>query len=111
MEFQEIKQKMAEITSDKTKPSKIYPKSRNRNVLHTKLSGKQNYAKQSTLTNDNERRKQKWRPFPVINNYPEKDMLFQVWPGSVTYNGAVQRKKKVAIICDSMVKSINLRAI
>ena len=60
MEFQEIKRKMAEITSDKIKPSEIYPKSRNnRNVLHTKLSGKPNYAKQSTLTNDNERRKQK----------------------------------------------------
>ena len=103
MEFQEIKRKMAEITSDKTKPSEIYPTSRNnRNVLHTKLSGKPNYAKQSTLTNDNERRKQKWRPFPVINNY-------QVSPGSVTYNGAVQRKKKVTIICDSVVKSINLK--
>ena len=35
-------------------------------------------------------------------------MLFQVRPGAATYSEAVQQKKKVAIICESMPKSINL---
>ena len=38
-------------------------------------------------------------------------MLFQVRPGAVTYSEVVQQKKKVAIICDSMPKSINLSKI
>ena len=38
-------------------------------------------------------------------------MLFQVKPGAVTYSEAVQQKKKEAIICDSMPKSINLSEI
>ena len=50
------------------------------------------------------------RPFPVIKKYPERDMLFQVRPGAITCSEAVQQKK-VAIICDSMPKSINLSEI
>ena len=38
-------------------------------------------------------------------------MLFQVRPGADTYSEAVQQKKKVAIICDSMPKSINVSEI
>ena len=38
-------------------------------------------------------------------------MLFQVKPGAVTYSEAVQQKKKVAITCDTMPKSINLSEI
>ena len=110
MEFQEIKQQMAEITSDKNKQQVIHPTLRNNETfLNTKLSRKLSYIKQGTLTKDKERKKRKWRPFPVINKYPERDMLFQVKPGAVTYNEAVQLKKKVAIICDSMPKSITFR--
>ena len=35
-------------------------------------------------------------------------MLFQARPGAVIYREAVQQKKKMAIICDSMPKSVNL---
>ena len=38
-------------------------------------------------------------------------MVFQVKPGAVTYSEAVQQNEKVAIICYSMSKSINLREI
>ena len=96
MEFQEIKQQMAEISSDKTKQPVIHPISRNNG---------------GTLTKDKERKKQKGRLFPVINKYPERDMLFQVRLGAVTYSEAVQQKKKVAIKCGSMPKSINLSGI
>ena len=51
------------------------------------------------------------RPFPVINKHPERNMLFQVRPGADTYSEAVQQKKKVAKICDSMPKSINVSEI
>ena len=106
MEFQEIKQQMAEITSEKNKQSVIHPTSRNNETfLNTKLSRKPSYTK------DKERKKQKGRPFPVINICPERDMFFQVKPGAVTYSETVQQKKKVAIICDSMPKSINLSEI
>ena len=112
MEFQEIKQQMAEITSDKNKQPVIHATSRNKETfLNTKLTRKPGYIKQVTLTKDKERKKQKERPFPVINKYPERDIKFQVRPGAVTYSDAVQQKKKVAIICDTMPKSINVSEI
>ena len=64
MEFQEIKQQMAEITSDKNTQPVIHPTSRNNEIfLNTKLSRKPSYIKQGTLTKDKERKKQKGRPF------------------------------------------------
>ena len=112
MEFQEIKQQMAEIASDKNKQPVIHPTLRNnKTFLNTKITTKPGYIKQRTLTKDKERKKQKGRSFPVINKYPERDMLFQVRPSAVTYSGAVQQKKRVAIICDSMPKSIHLSKI
>ena len=107
MEFQETKQQMAEITSDKNKQPAIHPTSRNKETfLNNKLSRKLSYIRQGTLTKDQERKKEKARPFPVINKYPERDMLFQVEPSAATYNEAVQQKKKVAIICDSIPKTL-----
>ena len=79
--------------------------------LNTKLTRKPGYIKQGSLTKDNERKKQKGWPFAVINKYPERDMLFQIKPGVATYNQAVQQKKKMEKICDSMPKSINLSEI
>ena len=38
-------------------------------------------------------------------------MVFQVKPGAATYSEAVQQNKKVAIICYSKPKSVNLREI
>ena len=108
MEFQEIKQQMAEIASDKNK----HPASRNNGTfLNTKLTRKPGYIKQGTLTKDNETKKQKGRSFAAINKYPERDMLFQIRPGAATYNQAVQQKKKMGKICNSMPKSINLSEI
>ena len=53
MEFQEIKQQMAEITSEKNKQSVIHPTSRNNETfLNTKLSRKPSYTK------DKERKKE-----------------------------------------------------
>ena len=81
---------MAEIISDKSKQPVIHPTSRNdETFLKTKLTRKPGYIKQGTLTKDKERKKQKGRPSPVINKYPERDMLFQVKPGAVTYSEAV----------------------
>ena len=112
MKFQEIKQQMAEITSDKNKQPVIHPLSRNNETsLNTKLTRKPGYIKQGTLTKDNERKKQKGRSFAAINKYPERDMLFQIRPGAATYNQAVQQKKKMEKICNSMPKSINLSEI
>ena len=86
---------MAEITSNKTRQPIIHSKLRNsKTVLNTKLGRKPSYIKQETLTKDRERKKQKGRPFPVINKCPERDMLFQVRLGAVTYSDAVQQKKK-----------------
>ena len=100
---------MAEITSDKYKQSVIQPTSRNNETfLNTKLSGKPSYINQGALTKDKETNKQKRRPFPVVNKYPERDMLFQVKPGAVTYSEVVQQKKNMTIIRDIMPKSINL---
>ena len=60
MEFQETKQQMAEITSDKNKQSAIHPTSRNKETfLNNKLSRKLSYIRQGTLTKDQERKKQK----------------------------------------------------
>ena len=112
MEFQEIKQQMAEITTDKNKQPVIHPTSRNKETfLNTKLIRKPSNIKQGTLTKDKERNKQKRRPFPVVNKYPKRDMQFQVKPGAVTYSEAVQQKKIVATICESMPKLINLSEI
>ena len=112
MEFQEIKQQIGEITSDKNKQSVIHRTSRiNETFLNTKLSRKPSYIKQGTLTKDKERNKQKGRPFLVINKYPERDMLFQVKTSAFTYIEAVQQKKKVSVICESIPKSINSSAI
>ena len=97
---------MAEITSDKTKQLVIYPKSRNNKIFWTSI-----YIKQGTLTKDKERKKEKGRSFSVTNRYPERDMVFPVRPDAVTCNEAVQQKKKVVIISDSMPKSIKLSAI
>ena len=89
MKFQEIKQQMAEIISDKNKPV-IHPLSRNNETsLNTKLTRKPGYIKQGTLTKDKERKKQKGRSFPIISKYPERDMLFQVRPGAATYSEEV----------------------
>ena len=35
-------------------------------------------------------------------------MVFQVGPGPVTCSEAIQQKKKLAMLCDSMPKSIDL---
>ena len=103
---------MTKITSAKTKQLVIHPTSRNNETfLNTKLSRKPSYIKQDTLTKDKERKKQNGLPFSVINKYSERYMLFHVRRGAVTYNEAVQQKKKLEIICDSMLKWINLRAI
>ena len=112
MEFQEIKQQMTEITSDKNKQRVIHPTlTNNETFLDTKLTRKPGYMKQGTLAKDKERKKQKGRPFPLISKYRERDMVFQARPGAVIYREAVQQKKKVAIICDSMPKSVNLNDI
>ena len=112
MVFQEIEQKMAEITTDKNKQPVIHPTSRNKETfLNTKLIRKPSNIKQGALTKDKERKKQKRRSFPVVNKYPERDMLFQVKPGAFAYSQAVQQKKMVAIICESMPKLINLSEI
>ena len=67
MEFQEIKQQMAEITSDKNKQPVIHPLSRNNETsLDTKLTRKPGYIKQGTLTKDKERNKK-----TVISNYKQ----------------------------------------
>ena len=90
MEFKEMKQQMAEIISNKSKQPVIHPTSTNNETfLKTKLTRKPGYIKQGTLTKDKERNKQIGRPYPVINKYPERDMLFQVKPGAVTYSEAV----------------------
>ena len=90
MESQEIKQQMTEITSDKNKQPVIHPLSRNNETsLNTKLTRKPGYIKQGTLTKGKERNKQKGRSFPIINKYPERDMLFQVRPGAATYSEEV----------------------
>ena len=90
MEFQEFKEQMAEITSDKNKQPVIHPTSRNNETfLNTKLSRRPSYIKQSTLTKDKERNKQKGPAFPVINKYPGRDMLFQVKPDVAKYSEAV----------------------
>ena len=53
MEFQEIKRKLAEITSDKTNQWVIHPTSRNnKTFLNAKLSRKPSYIKQGTVTKD-----------------------------------------------------------
>ena len=58
MEFQEIKQQMTEITSDKNKQRVIHPTLRNNETfLYTKLTRKPGYMKQCTLTKDKERNK------------------------------------------------------
>ena len=49
-----------------------------------------NWTKQSTLTKNKERKK--GRPFPVINKYPERDMLFQIGPGTVQRSGGTEEK-------------------
>ena len=86
MKFQEIKQKMAKITSDKTKQPLLHPTSRNNETfLNTKLGRKASYIKQGTLTKEKETSKQKGQSFPVINKYPERGMLFHVRPGALTY--------------------------
>ena len=48
-------------------------------------------------------------PLTVRNKCRERDMPFQIKRGVVTYSEAVQQKKSVAIIWDSMLKLINLR--
>ena len=101
LEFQEIKQQMSKITSDESKQP----------VIHPTLTRKPGYIKQGTLKKDKERKKKKGWPFPVINKYTERDMVFQVKPGAATYSEAVQQNKKVAIICYSKPKSVNLREI
>ena len=59
MKFQEIKQQMAEITSDKNKQPVIHATSRNKETfLNTKLTRKPGYIKPGTLTKDKERKKQ-----------------------------------------------------
>ena len=58
------------------------------------------------MTKHKERKKQKGLPFPTANNYQKRDILFQAGPGPVTYNEAIQQKKTVVIICDSMPKSV-----
>ena len=51
MEFQEIKQQMTEITSDKNKQRVIHPTLRNNETfLDTRLTRKPDYMKQGTLT-------------------------------------------------------------
>ena len=125
---------MIEYISDQNQQPEIHPISRNNEIfLNTKLTRKPGYIKQGTLTKlgyikqgtltkpgyikqgtltkDKERNKEKGRPFPVINKYGERDILFQVRRVAVTYSEAVQQKKKVAIICDSMPKSTNLSKI
>ena len=97
---------MTEITSNKTKQPVIHSKSRKNKIFWTPI-----YIKQGKLTKDIERKKEKGRSFSVINRYPERDMLFLVRPDAVTCNEAVQQKKKVVIISDSMPKSIKLSAI
>lgn len=112
LEFQEIKQQMSKITSDKSKQPVIHPTSRNnKTFLKTTLTRKPGYIKQGTLKKDKERKKKKGWPFPVINKYTERDIVFQVKPGAATYSEAVQQNKKVAIICYSKPKSVNLREI
>ena len=101
MEFQGIKQQIAEISSHKTKPPVRHPTSRNsENFMNTKLSGKPKYTKKSKLTKDKKKKKQKGRPLPVISKYPERHMLFQVRPGAARYSEAIQQKKKIVIIRD-----------
>ena len=61
---------------------------------------------------NNERKKEAIKKEITINEQlSRKDIPFQVRPGPVTYNKAIYQKKIVAIICDSMPKSITLRAI
>ena len=81
---------MAEITFDESKQPVIHPTSRNKETfLNMKLSRKPSYIKQGTLKKDKEKKKLKGQPFPVINNYPERDMSFQVRPGAVKYSEGV----------------------
>ena len=57
MEFQEIKQQIAQITSDKVKPPEIHQTLRNNETFLNKKLAENSVKKQSTLTNDKERKK------------------------------------------------------
>ena len=41
---------------------------------------------------DKDKERKKGRPFPVINKYPERDMLFQIGPGTVQRSGGTEEK-------------------
>ena len=50
---------------------------------------------ESTSTKDREKKEQKGQSLPVImNQYPERNMIFQLRPGPETYSEAVRQKKK-----------------
>ena len=86
---------MAKITSGKSKQLLIHPTLRNDKIFsNTKLTRKPGYIKQSTLTKDKERKKQKRWPFSVTNKHPERDMLFQVKPGVVIYSKDCNKRKR-----------------
>ena len=53
----------------------------------------------------------KRRPSPVINQYPENQIIFtktKPRPGPTSYSGTVKSIKKIAVLCDSIPKPLNL---
>ena len=51
----------------------------------------------------------KRRPFPVVNQFPERQTVFKkMIPGPSTYSETVKSKRKVALLCDSIPKPISL---